>query len=82
MNSEMAYCHSFKRQACKLMSFKDGARLNQRYFAPVLVLLKSKNKIGGNHAFFKDNSRTIFVKSFKNTKPCMGFFLKLNLNYL
>ena len=35
MNSEMAYSHSFKRQSCKLMSFKDDARLNQRYFAPV-----------------------------------------------
>ena len=31
----------------------------------LVSFLKSKKKIGGNHAFFKDNSRTIFVKSFK-----------------
>ena len=29
------------------------------------MLLKSKKKIGGNHAFFKDNLSTIFAKSFK-----------------
>ena len=29
------------------------------------MLLKSKKKIGGNHAFFKDNSLIIFVKYFK-----------------
>ena len=29
------------------------------------MLLKSKKKIGGNHAFFEDNQSTIFAKSFK-----------------
>ena len=29
------------------------------------MLLKSKKKIGGNHAFLEDNISTIFVKSFK-----------------
>ena len=48
---------------------------NKRYFFPGVwlcrkcrsyqVLLKSKKKIGGNHAFFKDNSWIISVKNFK-----------------
>ena len=65
--------------------------LIQRYFCPGLwlcrkcrswqVSLKSKKKIGGNHAFFQDNSWIIFVKALKY-KACMAFFSKLKLNYL
>ena len=37
-------------------------------------LLKSKKKIEGNHAFFKDNLNNNISKKRQNIKQCMGFF--------
>ena len=37
-------------------------------------LLESRKKIGGNHAFFRDNLQTIILKSAKKLKQCMAFF--------
>ena len=47
------------------------------------MLLKSKKKIGGNHAFFENNILLInnICKKLLNTKQCMAFFSKLKLNY-
>ena len=45
-------------------------------------LLKSKKKIGGNHAFFRDNLATIFLKSAKIQSNVWHFFPKVKLNFI
>ena len=54
----------------------------KQILARAVGLLESKKKIGGNHAFFGDNYKTIILKNSKIQSNVWRYISKLKLYYL